>query len=157
MLLIALVMLMPAASGADVNYTFIKLTCSPESQSATINIFYDWNDSGKAKVEHHEENVYYLDDIAKEPKKKVKCDLGKGEVISFIAWHDGAHMAHDNLEVRLNDMGIGSFFINLQIRPEMSIQVLGPADVSTTICSVHRGHLTKCNTRHIKNGKTIAK
>jgi hypothetical protein len=89
---IAVMLMLPAASWADMNYTFIKMTCDKETKTASIKVFYDWNDSGKARAERHEKDTYYLDEVH---GKEITCNLGNNQSVGFIA-HGGTNTPKKN-------------------------------------------------------------
>jgi hypothetical protein len=112
----ALLLLLSSPANADILYTFIKMTCDPDSQTATIKVFYDSGESGEARSKHPEDGTYYLDDIGSTifPKlgKQVICDVAPQRQVSFSAYK-GNVPKKDSLHLYLDgtDFGRGGFLL----------------------------------------------
>ena len=161
-------MLTSALARADQYYPFIKVDCNKVAQTFAVSMYAPQKGddpehmladvrAGKLK------NMYYLIDIAHEPKQRVKCDLGKGQVASFIGGFDGSHMANDGIGFRLNNMPLGSFFIShydnfliTALNANEAVVKACPtvtwAHVKTTIKIDENG----CAVTHIINGTKVA-
>jgi hypothetical protein len=118
---------------ADIAYTFIKLTCDKPSQAARINIFYDWNELGKARIAKHEKDTYYLDDISHDERKdgqEISCSLGKDKMLSIISSQSHEHPRNDNIEVLINHVSVLRSF-EWPTEVEIKLDESGGADVQT--------------------------
>ncbi len=114
LLLLAIMLLMPTTSWADVNYTFIKITCDPKSNTATIRALYVMNEVGEKKSKILEKGTYYLSDITKNRKygisKKIKaCNFGYGQTVSFTAQESREHPRANRLMLSLNNKEEGGY------------------------------------------------
>jgi len=147
---------------ADQYYPFIKVDCNKAAQTFTISMPYlqkgDDPEQMLADIRAEKtKNMYYLIDIAKEPKKKVACDLDNEQKISFIGYFNGNRMADDNLEFTFDGHGTGRFWTSTD--DKILIKVLGPDEVTTRACKLQRRDNTvredTCKVRHFKNGKEI--
>jgi hypothetical protein len=98
---LSVALLLSASAKADMNYTFIKMTCDKDAKTATIKAFYDWNAHGEERVERHEKDIYYLDEVS---GKKITCDLGNNQSIGFIAYGMSATYKPNYLELYLDNM-----------------------------------------------------
>lgn len=93
---------MPCAAKADIVYTFVKMTCAPETKTATLKAFYDEDESGEERTAHPEKDVYPLGERTGQPNDiRAHCDLGNNQTISFIA-HQAALPKDDDLELFIN-------------------------------------------------------
>ena len=88
----------PAVSHADMIYEFITMTCDPQSHSAHIASFHDWNKSGQERVARKEKNTYYFDDLA-ETHRTITCSLGDGQIVSLTAGKSVIHPANNSFGV----------------------------------------------------------
>lgn len=171
--------MMPCAARADVSYTFLKMTCDPDTKSATIKVFFEANEAGKNRAAAHEKDIYYLDDIgSSEPQeygKKIVCDFGGGRAVAF-ATHVGDVPKDDGLQLffsegkdnrsfaRWGGYGLGSDGLTLYIKaidqneyivkycPDDAFQLenLGTEQQKRLI----EQHKTKCEAVHVQNGVT---
>jgi len=116
-----LALLIPSAARADIVYTFIKLTCDPDSRSAVISAFYDQNESGAARAKRHEKDVYPLGGRdGTNSEQKGQCILGNGQTISFLAVQ-GDMPKHDIFKLFVNgkhvedtELGYGEWDLFIQ-------------------------------------------
>jgi hypothetical protein len=154
-----LLMVSSGAAQADQYYPFINVECDPSSQTMKIAMRHPQDGDNPEQIlvdvrSKKMKGMYYLIDIAKEPKQKVTCDLSDGNVVSFIGWFDGDHMANDNLQVSLNNIGIGELLASLS--DHMTIKVLGNSEAITENCRLDWNNQPiqkMCETKYFKNGK----
>ena len=93
-----------APARADVVYTFIKMTCDPSVQTATIRAFYELNEAGQARSSKTEKDIYPLGERAgTTTTKQGLCDLGEGRAITFLA-RQGALPGGDDVQLSFDGM-----------------------------------------------------
>ena len=156
-LVCATVLLSPVSARADINYTFIKMTCDPSSKSVTIKAFYDWNEAGKARAERHEKDTYYLTDLS-ESHQKVVCNIDKGQTVSFNAV-EGDAPKKDNLTIFINNknftsylLGYGEWTATIQEITNNEYTVKDCPPNLPSMQGAMQGQEGKCTLSHVING-----
>ena len=159
LLVIVVFLMLSTTAKADINYTFIKMTCDPDLQSATIKVFYDWGDAGKARVALHEKDTYYLDDIASgnfrtEQPKKITCNLNNTQTISFVTYHglpkdDNLVLFIDKKRVTVYQLGDGEWSLDIRANDKKTytLEYCPAPDIISL-----QPHARKCEVSHVSDG-----
>lgn len=170
------VVMLPSAAKAEISYTFIKMTCDPASQSATIKAFYSEDEN----ADSHDKDTYSLDKIgATTPQKygkKITCDLGNGETVAF-ATHEGDVPKKDGLKLFFDQakyhhasdrwggygLGDGGFTLNIKMTSvgEYALKYC-PEDIfqldslgAERIEELAEKHEKKCEVTHVSQGLIV--
>lgn len=156
--------LISASARADMNYTFIHMDCDPASQTAKIKVFYDWNDTGKARAEHPEKGTYYLNDIARPwPVKDITA--ARTKATCEMASHNLALVAHkgevpnidkDNIEIFIDKKTVPGFFNVNEKNIEIKFSSDSDYTVKDCLSGPYPSYKTKCQSLHIVDGKAVS-
>lgn len=152
LLTLAPALLRPFPSNADMIYEFIKMDCDKQTKSANIKVFHDWNKSGQERVERHEKNTYYFDELA-EQHKPIQCSLGEGQTVSLVVGKSDKHPANNNYRVTLNNYGLRGWF-PIYPASDLHIQSVKPDVFKVRICRASLAHANRidpkqCELQHI--------
>jgi len=161
LMIVAIIVLNPSAAKADINYTFITMTCDPGSQSATINAIWDWNESGEARIARHEKDTYFLGDLSK-TGSRVTCGLSKHQVVSFSAAESGRAREHtasiylNGNKIDLHTLSYGEWTLDIHATDNDADTIkYCPhfVDLSFQDASALKSNKRECRISHVKNGK----
>lgn len=149
----------PDQAKADIIYKFIKMTCDASTHDAIIESFYDWNESGRDKIRNHDENTYYLDDIAlieskNDKPRRINCNLETDQSISFSAYK-GATPKRDSLKLFLNEKSPRWAHFSLENEWSLEIKPTGNEEFTIKYCvSDSPGNEKKtCGLSHVIKSK----
>jgi hypothetical protein len=164
------IFIIPYVAKADIVYTFIKMTCDPASKSASLNAFFDENESGKLKTQNPEKDVYPLGErTGTATNTSGNCDLDNDQTVSFIAYQY-ALPKHDDLKLFFNHKELDNLFtLNDQWTMEIRQTELNNYNVkfcpdrpsslrsldASEIRELTSQHKKKCDSIEIHNGSIV--
>jgi len=160
LLIAVLTFMAPHLAKADISYTFIKMTCDPASNSVTIKVFDETNQSGEERSKNPGKDTYYLDDVAsrnpseKRPRK-ISCEFGSAQKASFVAYR-GKTPKDNNLILFINDkhftdygLGGGEWTLAIQAmaKNDYAVKDCPPPDLPFA-----QEHVGRCTLQHVVDG-----
>jgi len=165
LLICTTMILMPSASRADIVYSFIKVTCKPESKTAILQAYYLENEEGAKAAKTHEKGTYYLDEISgyteindEVPLRgEIKaCDFGGSQSASFIARKDHEHPRADGLRLFLNNKQVNAWYTLAYGGWTLEIHALGEDQFDLRQCrDEHLPTEPQCGDAHVQDGKIV--
>lgn len=143
------------------NYTFIKVTCRPESRTAILEGLYVFNEAGAKKAKTRETDTYYLDNITKNrfqgKSEEINiCNFGSGQTASFVAQQSHEHPRANGLMLFLNGKEIHGWYTLAYGGWTLEIRSLGEGQFDLHHCrDEHLPTQPKCGDAHVLDGKVV--